>query len=26
MVEEEDSDTYFRRVYVRNALDLGGIK
>jgi len=26
MVEEEESDTYFRRVYVRNALDLGGIK
>ncbi|WP_161805339.1 type IV secretion system DNA-binding domain-containing protein [Sporosarcina globispora] len=26
MVEEEDSDTYFRRVYVRNALDLGGIQ
>jgi type IV secretory pathway TraG/TraD family ATPase VirD4 len=26
MVEEEDSDTYFRRVYVRNALDLGGIR
>ncbi|KKI92171.1 hypothetical protein WQ54_10785 [Bacillus sp. SA1-12] len=26
MVEEKDSDTYFRRVYVRNALDLGGIK
>jgi conjugal transfer pilus assembly protein TraD len=26
MVEEEGSDTYFRRVYVRNALDLGGIK
>jgi hypothetical protein len=26
MVEEDDSDTYFRRVYVRNALDLGGIK
>ncbi|MBH0158648.1 type IV secretion system DNA-binding domain-containing protein [Fictibacillus sp. 5RED26] len=26
MVEEDDSDTYFRRVYVRNALDLGGIR
>jgi type IV secretory pathway TraG/TraD family ATPase VirD4 len=26
MVEVEDNDTYFRRVYVRNALDLGGIK
>ncbi|WP_130297373.1 type IV secretion system DNA-binding domain-containing protein [Fictibacillus sp. BK138] len=26
MVEEEDSDTYFRRVYVRNALELGGIR
>lgn len=26
MVEEESGDTYFRRVYVRNALDLGGIK
>jgi hypothetical protein len=26
MVEVEDSDTYFSRVYVRNALDLGGIK
>ncbi|OHR73610.1 hypothetical protein HMPREF3291_18895 [Bacillus sp. HMSC76G11] len=26
MVEVEGSDTYFSRVYVRNALDLGGIK
>ncbi|WP_141437764.1 MULTISPECIES: type IV secretion system DNA-binding domain-containing protein [unclassified Bacillus (in: firmicutes)] len=26
MVEEEEQDTYFRRVYVRNALDLGGIQ
>lgn len=26
MVEEEGGDTYFRRVYVRNALDLGGIE
>jgi type IV secretory pathway TraG/TraD family ATPase VirD4 len=26
MVEEENSDTYFRRVYVRNALELGGIR
>ncbi|MEH7451194.1 type IV secretion system DNA-binding domain-containing protein [Gottfriedia acidiceleris] len=26
MVEEEEQDTYFRRVYVRNALDLGGIR
>jgi type IV secretory pathway TraG/TraD family ATPase VirD4 len=26
MVEEEGSDTYFRRVYVRNALEIGGIK
>jgi type IV secretory pathway TraG/TraD family ATPase VirD4 len=26
MVEEDDFETYFRRVYVRNALDLGGIK
>lgn len=26
MVEEETGDTYFRRVYVRNALDLGGIQ
>ena len=26
MVEEAESDTYFRRVYVRNALELGGIK
>ncbi|MFF3024453.1 type IV secretion system DNA-binding domain-containing protein [Gottfriedia sp. NPDC057948] len=26
MVEEEKQDTYFRRVYVRNALDLGGIQ
>ncbi|PET74962.1 hypothetical protein CN514_05045 [Bacillus sp. AFS001701] len=26
MVEEEDYATYFRRVYVRNALDLGGIQ
>ena len=26
MVEEAESDTYFRRVYVRNALGLGGIK
>lgn len=26
MVEEGTGDTYFRRAYVRNALDLGGIK
>jgi type IV secretory pathway TraG/TraD family ATPase VirD4 len=26
MVEEGLGDTYFRRVYVRNALDLGGLK
>jgi hypothetical protein len=26
MVEEGTGETYFRRVYVRNALDLGGIK
>ena len=26
MIEEEGSDTYFRRVYVRNALEIGGIK
>jgi type IV secretory pathway TraG/TraD family ATPase VirD4 len=26
MVEEDGFETYFRRVYVRNALDLGGIK
>jgi len=26
MVEEDGTETYFRRVYVRNALDLGGIK
>ena len=26
MVEEDENDTYFRRVYVRNGLDLGGIK
>ncbi|MGM0867587.1 MAG: type IV secretion system DNA-binding domain-containing protein [Bacillota bacterium] len=26
MVEEDNQDTYFRRVYVRNALDLGGIQ
>jgi conjugal transfer pilus assembly protein TraD len=26
MVEEDDFETYFRRVYVRNALELGGIK
>lgn len=26
MVEEEGGNTYFRRVYVRNALDLGGIE
>lgn len=25
MVEEDTGDTYFRRVYVRNALELGGI-
>ena len=26
MVEEDTGDTYFRRVYVRNALELGGIQ
>ncbi len=26
MIEEKNTETYFRRVFVRNALDIGGIK